>query len=227
VVINVLYIASIEWYEYGCSPCGRCCCYIYTNVHIYIYRYVYLYVNIYVYIYIYIYILTALSGTKKAIDYLVLYHISFFTLHSTSFIYDVSMKYMEKFSLHVDHLYKNHHGKHQISWLCIILPDLLFPSSHAYIRLGLCAFTWNDIESRFCNPHVVIYLTKHHHHHQITSTAVDGISIRTLSTDLNGRHCSIITVFVSYLFSLIVLFVAFFLLMPFWTVYILHMEHGF
>jgi hypothetical protein len=26
-------------------------------------------------------------------------------------------------------------------------------------------FTWNDIESRFCNPHVVIYLTKHHHHH--------------------------------------------------------------
>jgi hypothetical protein len=203
VVINVLYIDSIEWYEYGCSPCGRCCCYICTYVHVYIY------------------ILTALGGTKKAIDYLVLYHISFFTLHSTSFIYDVSMKYMEKLSLHIDHLYKNHHGKHQISWLCSILPDLLFPSSHAYKRLGLCAFTWNDIESRFCNPHVAIYLTKHHHHHhQITSTAVDGISIRTLSTDLNGR-------FVSYLFSLIVLFVAFFLLMPFWTVYILHMEHGF
>jgi hypothetical protein len=38
-------------------------------------------------------------------------------------------------------------------------------SSHAYIRLGLCVCTWNDIESRFCNPHVVICLTKHHHHH--------------------------------------------------------------
>jgi hypothetical protein len=48
--------------------------------------------------------------------------------------------------------------------VCIILPDLLFPSSHAYIRLGLCVCTWNDIESRFCNPHVVICLTKHRHH---------------------------------------------------------------
>jgi hypothetical protein len=38
-------------------------------------------------------------------------------------------------------------------------------SSRAYIRLGLCDCTWNYIESRFCNPHVVICLTKHHHHH--------------------------------------------------------------
>jgi hypothetical protein len=55
-------------------------------------------------------------------------------------------------------------SKIDVSWLCIILPDLLFPSSHAYIRLGLCFSMWNDIESRFCNPHVVIFLTKHHHH---------------------------------------------------------------
>jgi hypothetical protein len=54
----------------------------------------------------------------------------------------------------------------RVSWLCILFLDFWHPFSHVFFRTSLCVLR-THIESRLCNPHIVILLnlTKYHHHH--------------------------------------------------------------
>jgi hypothetical protein len=141
--------------------------YIYTYIYIYIHIYVFLYMCVYIYEYIYLFIdvcifepaYISIKVLKLIREYV--YHILYMCTYTfqniCEYIYrccktDILVSMIERVMI-----------MHYITRSFI-------SSSHAYIRLGLCVCTWNDIESRFCNPHVVIGLTKHHHHHRCCKT---------------------------------------------------------
>jgi hypothetical protein len=54
---------------------------------------------------------------------------------------------------------------HEIGMIIHLFLDLLCLFSHAFFSTSLCVLR-THIESRFCNPHIVIL--HHHHHHQVS-----------------------------------------------------------